>query len=343
MEKITKYNYEAFFLDFYEGNLDAIQSEALLDFLECHPELKVEFEGFEQIYLPNNDISFDAKEELFTEEAGFQTRISKHNFESFAIAKIEGLLSGSKLKEYDLFTAKHPKWKQIDKHYNSTVLAAEQFDFPNKSDLIRKRIPMTVYLYTFSSAVAAALLVLFYLFTPDKVYDYRSVAELQKEVSLQEISFESIVKSSSNPIATTTIKDHSTNFVPAQRSTTSSVKDNADNASQSNFASNDEVEVFETSIAMVEEMDVIGMEDISVVEQGSSNKISPKSSTKTMHTPIELLKKEMLNDKPIIEVIADEITAATNEKIKLKAVKGLNQKIGEFALQIGSFSISKKY
>ena len=62
-----------------------------------------------------------------------------------------------------------------------------------------------------------------------------------------------------------------------------------------------------------------------------------------MHTPIELLKKEMLNDKPIIEVIADEITAATNEKIKLKAVKGLNQKIGEFALQIGSFSISKKY
>ena len=94
---------------------------------------------------------------------------------------------------------------------------------------------------------------------------------------------------------------------------------------------------------MVEEMDVIGMKDITVTEQVTLKKVSTKASAKTMHTPIELLKKEMLNDKPIIEVIAEEITAATNEKVKLKAVKGLNQKIGEFALQIGSFSISKKY
>ena len=167
MEKITKYNYEAFFLDFYEGNLDAIQSEALLDFLEYHPELKVEFEEFEQIYLPNDDISFDAKEELYSSSLGFQSPISEDNFESFAIAKVEGLLSENKLKEYDLFIAQHPKWKQIDKQYASTVLVAEQIDFSNKSDLMRRRKPVTVFLYTFSSAVAAALLVLFYLFSPD--------------------------------------------------------------------------------------------------------------------------------------------------------------------------------
>ena len=49
--KINLHNYEAVFLDYYEGNLSAEDVSELLLFLENHPELKEDFESFENIVL----------------------------------------------------------------------------------------------------------------------------------------------------------------------------------------------------------------------------------------------------------------------------------------------------
>jgi len=349
MEKVTKYNYEAFFLDFYEGNLDAIQSEELLEFLKLNPELKVEFEEFEQIVLPNEILVFDSKEVLFSTDKGFQDSITTDNFESFAIAKLEGLLSDEKLKEYAVFVGNHPELNAIDDKYQATILPTETILFPNQSQLIRKKKSILIYLYTASSAVAAALLIWFYLFNPVQVYDYRTIGTNSEDQVLKEITFISNNKSySANDKVMSSISKKTPRVkevkIADKKAANTPVMESADDtpikiAEQKNEAN-------KPTFSAIEEMEMIQIDELAALENSKSDVVVSKESVqaiKTMHTPMEKLRKEVLNDKPIIEVIADEITAATNEKIKVKAVKGLNRKIEEFALQIGNFGISKKY
>lgn len=53
MEKINQHNYEAYFLDFTEGNLDNQQFADLEAFLISNPHLRAELEDFQLVSLPN--------------------------------------------------------------------------------------------------------------------------------------------------------------------------------------------------------------------------------------------------------------------------------------------------
>ena len=62
---ISQYNYEAYFLDYYEGRLDAHTTKELMDFIARHPELKEEFESYEPVTLhTKEEIKFDLKDSL---------------------------------------------------------------------------------------------------------------------------------------------------------------------------------------------------------------------------------------------------------------------------------------
>ena len=65
MKKINKHNYEAFFLDYYEKNLSTEEVAELMLFLENHPNLKEEFEDYEEIILePDTTVIFENKNSL---------------------------------------------------------------------------------------------------------------------------------------------------------------------------------------------------------------------------------------------------------------------------------------
>jgi len=51
MDKINRNNYEAYFLDFAEGNLSDEERKVVLDFIQANPDLKEELEEFELIQL----------------------------------------------------------------------------------------------------------------------------------------------------------------------------------------------------------------------------------------------------------------------------------------------------
>jgi len=55
MDKINRNNYEAYFLDFAEGNLSEEERKDVLDFIQANPDLKEELEEFELIQLPVQD------------------------------------------------------------------------------------------------------------------------------------------------------------------------------------------------------------------------------------------------------------------------------------------------
>lgn len=67
---INSHNYEAFFLDYHEGNLSPQQVADLLLFLEQHPGLKQDFDSFENIRL-DNDAGFFVRKQSRTEKINY--------------------------------------------------------------------------------------------------------------------------------------------------------------------------------------------------------------------------------------------------------------------------------
>jgi hypothetical protein len=74
---INKDNYEAYFLDYFEGNLSTAEVEELFAFMELHPEVKNEFEGFEMITVATDQATvFEDKDLLKKNEILSHTPIT---------------------------------------------------------------------------------------------------------------------------------------------------------------------------------------------------------------------------------------------------------------------------
>jgi len=95
MNLITRKNYEAYLLDYVEGNLSPELIAELMLFLEQNPDLKEVLEDFEIHKLePVEDLGFDKTR--LKKETGI---ITSDNYEDFIIAEVEsnrtiGLPSG---------------------------------------------------------------------------------------------------------------------------------------------------------------------------------------------------------------------------------------------------------
>src|ERR1051325_1275830 len=129
--RIDKNNYEAFFLDYYEGTLTDTQVQELMAFLEQHPHLKVEFDSFENVSLHEFEevISLENKEQLKKEE------VNENNFDLFAIAYAEGRLSPAEQRSLFAFIEKNPAYSSQLELYRKTILPVENIIFDAKQNL----------------------------------------------------------------------------------------------------------------------------------------------------------------------------------------------------------------
>lgn len=139
--KIARTNYEAFFLDYYEGTLPEPQVAELMLFLEQHPDLKEQFYDFENISLNDfeDDIAFGNKEELK------KAQITEDNFEEMAIAYTEGLLNKEQEKELLAFAEKDARYKKQLELFAKTKLPLEQISFGDRSKLLKKEEEQTAF------------------------------------------------------------------------------------------------------------------------------------------------------------------------------------------------------
>ncbi|MBL7888526.1 MAG: hypothetical protein JNL24_03175 [Bacteroidia bacterium] len=132
---INKHNYEAFFLDYHEGNLAPQEVAELLLFLEQHPELKEEFESFENFSLTDDEmnISFKGKSELKKE-------VTPENIDEFLVKKIEGELLPIENDILEQYIKQHPHFqKDLELYKRAKVSPDHSVLFDKKSDL--KMIP----------------------------------------------------------------------------------------------------------------------------------------------------------------------------------------------------------
>lgn len=133
---INKHNYEAFFLDYHEGNLTPQQVADLLLFVEQNPELKEEFESFENLTLEDySSYSFENKHELKRE-------INLQNQEEYFIRSVDGTLNNTEKDLLNNYLKQHPQFLAEFNLFQKTKLVAEtSIVFEEKEKL--KRIPET--------------------------------------------------------------------------------------------------------------------------------------------------------------------------------------------------------
>jgi hypothetical protein len=161
---INRENYEAYYLDFIEGNLDQEKIVELQCFLAQNRDIQLDTDAFE-IYLNtlNPDcISFENKDLLKVIDWN-QTEITHDTVFNFQLASLDHLLTDKKQKELRLFEEKFPEWKKEQKILAATKLLPNKYIlFNNKSRLKKPLIQRkTVLIYSIiSSAACIALFVM---------------------------------------------------------------------------------------------------------------------------------------------------------------------------------------
>lgn len=142
---INQHNYEIYFIDFHEGLLSAEQVEELMAFLAVHPELKEEFEEYEEVALkPEEEISYKDKADLMiSEETGIPHR------EEQAIAVYEG----DEQSEDEKLVAQSALYQKTRSHPDQNI------KYPDPASL--KRSPALILAMRTIPYAAAAIIVLF--------------------------------------------------------------------------------------------------------------------------------------------------------------------------------------
>ncbi len=177
--KITRENYEAYFLDYHEGNLTEGQKAELMEFLAQNPSLKEEFEAFEMVVLEEEitplpfDGDFLKKPVSDTDPASIS--------EKKLIAYHEGDLGTEEKKQVLKAVAESPEARKAFTLYSLSKLEADtSIVFPAKATL-KKHVIVARALMIRRLAVAAALLtfmVSLYFLLPGSLH-LQQVAEEQ--------------------------------------------------------------------------------------------------------------------------------------------------------------------
>jgi hypothetical protein len=152
--KITRDNYEPFFLDYLEGNLNENMIDQFLDFLERNPDLKEELQLFENVHLPEEHIVFSGKEELYKSASE-----AKAALENKTIAYLEGDLDDEDRKSFEAYLNSHPELQKEFKLFAKTQLTPDVgIKYPNKQKLYKKS--GAVVLMNWVSRAAAVLVLI---------------------------------------------------------------------------------------------------------------------------------------------------------------------------------------
>lgn len=336
MQPINKHNYEAYFLDFLEGNLTEVQEQALHLFLDKHPDLKAEFEETKLFYLEDSTTTvFNSKDKLYRNE---ETALFRK--EHLCIAAAEGVLTAEEQIELDVLLQDETDLLAELAYFQKTRLSAPSIAFPDKEDLKRKALPLISW-KTYTSAAAAAVLAIFLMNSQqaEKSYTPQSLSLQSPTESLDETDLLS---------AELPIRENIDEFQSQQQS---SKQD-----SQVQRQKGIEDQLAERASVKLKTMEPMPLQEISrkprLDQMAQKAKISEdkppffdQTVKEELPTAMEfaksLVKKEVMKNKTLAELLLAEAEKFGEEKLKVKVKKEEREAEKYIAINIGNFSFSR--
>jgi hypothetical protein len=166
---INRNNYEEYFLDWLDGNLDGSLLPSFLHFLEENPDLAAQLREMEQLTLSPYCTPQISDKTSLKKKVLSQGGISGTNYEEKMVASMEGELSPHELGKLEEFIALNPALHYDLGLYLKTRLEPDmQVTYPGKEKL-KHRPALYINLWRVAAPAAAAVLLAFLLwkvFTP---------------------------------------------------------------------------------------------------------------------------------------------------------------------------------
>lgn len=164
--KITKNNYEIYFIDYFDGMLSDADTRMLFDFLHQHPELKEEFESFDQTPLKaDENIVFKGKSKMKQAEIIPHHFINETNYEDYFIAFAEQDLSPEEKEKVLAFLFINPQLEKVFNGYHQLKVNPDlSIQYPYKEALKRSSKKGIIFWMTPYVALAASFILLFGLY-----------------------------------------------------------------------------------------------------------------------------------------------------------------------------------
>lgn len=155
---INRHNYEKYFIDYLDGNLDVHDVAELMLFLSENPDLESELLGVNQVKIGNNIETFPLKESLKKEEQS----ISGSFDEDLIISKIESDISSSDLIKLNLRIENDETFKSDFKLFEKTKLKKDNtIIFADKESLKKKSVKIIPLagLYKYAAVLIPSLII----------------------------------------------------------------------------------------------------------------------------------------------------------------------------------------
>ncbi|HUX96089.1 MAG TPA: hypothetical protein VMV47_10180 [Bacteroidales bacterium] len=161
--KIDRSNYETWFIDLLDGNLNEIQTEQLNIFLSENPDLSEELNELNELKLMPPDIEYAGKTSL---NKSFSD-ISDNQYDYLCVACIENDLSEEEITEFSEIVTADPERKYVLELFRLIRLSPPDIIYKNKKKLIRitpiQRV-IRLSVASLSAAATVSILVLSWLF-----------------------------------------------------------------------------------------------------------------------------------------------------------------------------------
>lgn len=176
--KITRDNYEVYFLDYLEGNLDENLVDDFIDFLRQNPDLKAELETVAPVKVELENVIYWGKDKLYKEKFDLEPE-----FNRAAVALMEGDLQENEIAEFEKYLSTHPEKQKEAALFEKTRLKAdESIVFKKKHKLYHYSAGKTILLW--STRIAAVLVLAFMVYrVADNISNQNSIPESQVAVT----------------------------------------------------------------------------------------------------------------------------------------------------------------
>ncbi len=142
--KINRDNYEAYFLDYHEGQLSPEMVEEVLLFVKENPDLKTLLDEYKAISLvADQDIVFEKKSSIKKNQVFATAHINELNYEEYLLNETEGLLNKDELSAIEEFISINPQFEKERRLYSLAHLSVDDdIVFEAKESLKKKCIPI---------------------------------------------------------------------------------------------------------------------------------------------------------------------------------------------------------
>ena len=322
MERISIFNYEAFYLDFLEGNLNEEDTALLFAFLDKHPELKEEDDFLEMLTF-EGEVTLDPSfvSDLKKTDTLYHA-ITPNNIEDFIIADLEGQLSTAKKEELTTFLQANNKYVALAETY-SKVKVTPNLDevYSDKAMLKRKS---TIVLWPYVSAAAGLILIIWIL-------------TWMGNSSNTELLLPQLAKK--NP-SEKTQEDKKNAALPQ-----SDVQTDVVYTANTGITRKDKVQPREERMEIVRpelkrSYSVAALNNLDRIEPIAPTLITPKTNSNPSEADYEVLAFNKMKNP--VKPITDKLSSMTKTELDFRAAKPTERKSGGIYIKIGKFQFSKQ-